>query len=50
MAEEDEVVDGDNRLYAALADADGKFPAESMIELDAIAKEITNDAEGAPEE
>ena len=48
MAEEDEVVDGDNRLYASLADADGKFPAESMIELDAIAKEITNDAEGAP--
>ena len=49
MAEEDEVVDGDNRLYAALADAEGKFPAESMIELDTIAKEITNDAEGAPE-
>lgn len=49
MAEEDEVVDGDNRLYAALAYADGKFPAESMIELDAIAKEITGDAEGAPE-
>ena len=49
MAEEDEVVDGDNRLYATLADADGKFPAESMIELDAVAKEITNDAEGAPE-
>ena len=48
MAEENEVVDGDNRLNAALADADGKFPAESMIELDAIAKEITDDAEGAP--
>jgi hypothetical protein len=49
MAEEDEVMYGDNRLYATLADADGKFPAESMIELDAIAKEITDDAEGAPE-
>jgi len=49
MTEEDEVVDGDDGADAAAADAQGKFTGEAMIELDTIANEVADNAEGTPE-
>ena len=48
MTEEDEVVDGDDGADAAAADAQGKFTGEAMIELDTIANEVADNAEGTP--
>ena len=49
MAQEDEVVDGDHGADAAAADAKGKLAGESVIELHAVAKQVADDATGAPE-
>ena len=48
VAQEDQVVDGDNALDATLADADGKFARESVIELHAVALKVSDDASTAP--
>ena len=37
VAEEDEVVDGDDTGYASLTDADGQFAGKAVVELDAVA-------------
>ena len=36
VAEEDEVVDGDDTGYASLTDADGQFAGKTVVELDAV--------------
>lgn len=49
MTEEDEVVDGDDGADATAADAQGKLTGEAMIELDTIANEVADNADGTPE-
>ena len=48
VAQENEVVDGDNAANAAFSDADGQFTRQSVINLNAVAPQISDDAAGAP--
>ena len=49
MTQEDQVVDRDDALDAALTDADGEFAGESVKHLDTIALQVAYDAFRAPE-
>ena len=49
MAQEDEVVDGDDAPDAALADADGQFARESVKHLDTVALQIAHDPLRTPQ-
>ena len=49
MAEEDEVVDGDDTGDAALTDAEGEFSGKAVVEGDVVALKVVDDAAGTPE-
>ena len=49
MAQEDEVVDGDDGGDGCLTDASGQLSRESVEEADAVATEVADDAVHAPE-
>ena len=49
VAQENQVVDGDDALNATLADTDRKFARESVIELYAIMLKVVYNAMSAPE-
>ena len=48
MAQEYQVVNGDNRLDARLLDSDRKLSRQTMIELNSVLPELTYHAMGAP--
>ena len=48
MAEKNQVVDGDDALDATLADANGQFSRQSVVDLNAIALQVVDDAPCAP--
>ena len=48
MAEKNQVVDSDDALDAALADTDGQFSRQSVIDLNTIALQVADDAPCAP--
>ena len=49
MAQEDEVVDGDDAWDAGSAESDWQLSRQAVEELDAIALQVVDDAAGAPE-
>ena len=48
MTEKDQVVDGDDALDATLADTDGQFSRQSVVDLNTIALQVVDDALCAP--
>ena len=48
MTEKDQVVDSDDALDAALADTDGQFSSQSVVDLNTIALQVADDAPCAP--
>ena len=49
MTQENEVVDGDYALDAALTDTDGQFARETVVDLYTVTPEVVDNTIGTPE-